>query len=303
MALWNLRPGVFPISNGVFIMRKWVDYYLAALADEDTSIRLIIADVGDFPLFREAHPTQFINAGVSESNAIGIAAGLSSEGLRVFVYGVSSFFLYRAYEQMKLSIAYWNQKVTFIGVGFGWKYYNIGIGHFCPDDIALVQSLPGVSIHVPYKLSQLEALLSAPAERPRYIRLTANIVEEGFVCTDGPGAEIITYGEMVKTAIEVQSALQKRGVDVGLFAVDEISDRFFDRIRNLGAGKLIVIEDQCKWGGMTPLLRDSGIEVGLCLNLPDLPDKVAVSRQGLYDMYGLSTASICERIITFLGHE
>ena len=103
-------------------MRKWVDKYLTEVANNNDNIKLIIADVGDFPLFSSLHPKKFINAGVSESNAIGLAAGLSSEGFQVSVYGVSSFFLYRAYEQLKFSVAYWKKNITFIGVGFHWNW-------------------------------------------------------------------------------------------------------------------------------------------------------------------------------------
>ena len=53
-------------------MRKWVDRYLSEVADANNKVKLIIADVGDFPEFAKRHPEQFINAGVSESNAVEI---------------------------------------------------------------------------------------------------------------------------------------------------------------------------------------------------------------------------------------
>lgn len=280
-------------------MRKWVDKYLADIASINKKIRLIIADVGDFPEFANKHKDKFINAGVSESNAIGLAAGLASEGYQVYVYGVSSFFLYRAFEQLKYSVAYWNKNVTFIGVGFGWKYYNIGIGHFCPDDILLTQTLPNFEIHTPYKLSQLKDILLNESLNPRYIRLTANIVDESYVdfFNDGYDFIIVTYGELVKNSIEVINYFQRNNKNIGLIALQTLDSNYIrERLFSCRKTSLIVIEDQYGQGGLLPILRELGAKVVLNFGLPILPDKVAMSREELVQMYGLDVKTLCDSI-------
>lgn len=288
-------------------MRKWVDKYLAEIASNNSNTRLIIADVGDFPKFADKHPDKFINAGVSESNAIGLAAGLASEGYHVYVYGVSSFFLYRAFEQLKYSIAYWRKNVSFIGVGFGWKYFNIGIGHFCPDDILLIQSLPNFEIHTPYKLSQLREVLSLETHYPRYIRLTANIVDEDYCDSNTFNNDylVITYGEMVTTAINVVSRLRNSNIQVGIISLQNLDYYYVkERLPSLTSTPVIVIEDQCNRGGLLPILKDIDVNVEHYFGLPLLPDKVADSRESLVQMYGLDVDTIVEILSSKLNrHE
>lgn len=279
-------------------MRKWVDKYLTEVANNNDNIKLIIADVGDFPLFSSLHPKKFINAGVSESNAIGLAAGLSSEGFQVFVYGVSSFFLYRAHEQLKFSVAYWKKNITFIGVGFGWKYYNIGIGHFCPDDILLVQTLPSMDIYTPYLLSQLKKVLNEQCINPRYLRLTANIVEED-ACVKFPNKEfvIVSYGEMVKSCLKVIKQINEIGFDIGFVALDNLKDDYVSlSLAPFKKSTVIVVEDQCKRGGIFPQLLEKDFYRVHRIGLPLLPDKVANTREELLEMYGLDDHSICKKI-------
>ena len=149
-------------------MRQSADEILTELAYEDTNIRLIIVDIGEFPLFEKNHADKFLNIGVAESNAPGIAAGLASEGMRVYIYGVSGFLLYRAFEQIKISIAYWKQPVTILGSGFGWKYSFIGRGHFTPDDIAIMRLMPNMEILTPCKEETLKSMLYKKTDNPRY---------------------------------------------------------------------------------------------------------------------------------------
>ena len=281
-------------------MRKWVDYYLSKRAKEDPKIRLLIADVGDFPLFTSQHPDKFLNVGVSESNAIGVAAGMASEGLHVYVYGVSSFFLYRAYEQLKYSISYWRMPVTFIGVGFGWKYYNIGLGHFCPDDIGLVQALPHFEIYTPYTLSQLKSELTYVPNNPRYIRITASIIDEELTFPRNDYEYIVlTYGEMTSVSIEVTKSLNEEGYDIGCVSFCRLDN--IPPLLGLLSDKCVVIEDQCSQGGLTYILNERGIIPFMKFNLPFFPNAVARTRKELLAKYGLDAISITNRILDRLS--
>lgn len=286
-------------------MRKWVDKYLAEIADINCKVKLIIADVGDFPEFSNRHPEKFINVGVSESNAVGVAAGLASTGYCVYIYGVSSFFLYRAYEQFKYSVSYWHKNVTFIGVGFGWKYFNIGIGHFCPDDILLVQSLPNFEIHTPYSLTQLKELLCLPSGHPRYIRLTANIVNDNAIYTISNSPFIIVcYGEMVSACLSIVKSLNNHGHNVGILAFSYLDkSKIEDTISNYVQSKFIVIEDQCELGGLYPILREFNVRIISHICLPLLPNLVSSSRKGLLKGYKLDEESITNKILYIIEHE
>lgn len=278
-------------------MRKWVDRYLSELANEDPSVRLLIADVGDFPVFISNHSDKFINVGVSESNCIGIAAGLAAAQLRVFVYGVSSFFLYRAFEQFKYAISYWEKPVTFIGIGFGWKYFNIGAGHFAPDDIALCRMLPSFKIRTPFTLSQLkEDIWTSSIKFPSYIRITASIVEDYPRLANFSGEHlIVSYGEMSKIAIAVWEELDSADYDITLLRdLDTIAiDALIDIARDKN---VIVIEDQSEVGSLSSVLCNKGLKPTIRFMLPQFPCGIANSRQGLLKYYGLDKNSILSQI-------
>ena len=288
-------------------MRKWVDRYLSEIAKKNTRIRLIIADVGDFPTFSQNHPDKFLNVGVSESNAIGVAAGLASEGFAVYVYGVSSFFLYRAYEQLKYSVAYWKQNVTFIGVGFGWKYYNIGIGHFCPDDILLVQSLPFFEIYTPYNLAQLLEALKSSYCGPKYLRLTANIIEApiSYEVMETKDNMLITYGEMVKTCLCVINKLYSIGLsNIGLLPLKALNESEVHASVDKNVNShFFVVEDQFQKGGLYPVLKDRNVSLRMHISLPVFPNKVADSRDDLLKAYSLDDESVFSRIKNELENE
>jgi transketolase len=285
-------------------MRKYVDIYLSELADVDSNVRLLIADVGDFPVFLENHSDKFINVGVSESNTIGIAAGLASEGYRVFVYGVSSFFIYRAYEQFKYSVSYWQQPVTFIGVGFGWKYYFIGAGHFCPDDILLMRGLPHMIIYTPYTLKGLKTIISNAGKSPAYLRITANIVERDIAPDYQKEILIMTYGEMTQVCLNVANSLKcDFGLNVGLIALESLpSDSLSAHLSELIGKSIVVVEDQCSHGGLSSILKEMGVDVHLHICLPLLSTKIAKSRAGLVHLYGLDQSSIVEQILNLVSH-
>lgn len=283
-------------------MRKWVDKYLCELAYTDANVRLLIADVGEFPRFKESHPDKFINVGVSESNCINVAAGMSSTGLRVFVYGVSSFFLYRAFEQFKYSISYWQQPVTFIGVGFGWKYHNIGNGHFTPDDIALCRIIPDMRILTPYCLSQLKKQLwEREYNAAKYIRITANIVDE-YYAFNSLGHEdstdvILSYGEMAHVAIAVANIILK----TQYIRIELLSDITEDNIKKIAyklrGRRVITIEDQCYHGSVACELLRNGVFPVKSFLLPTKPLGIADSRESLLKKYNLDVDSIVENFI------
>lgn len=284
-------------------MRKWVDRILTQLADNDERVRLLIADVGDFPEFSTQHPDKFYNIGVSESNTVGIAAGMASVGLRVYIYGVSSFFLYRAYEQFKYTLSYWKQPVTFIGVGFGWKYYFIGAGHFCPDDINLIQHLPNYLIRTPFTLDQLKKHLITPTLNPQYVRITSNIVEGRFANCLDKGYLLVSYGEMALSCIRVFNSIGLSS-DVGIFLFDDLSrNNVNDKLSALKGKRLIVIEDQCEMGGLYMQLLSNGLDVAMHLHLPIYPGYIAPSRSQLIEQYGLDELTIFNKIQYLLANE
>ena len=114
-------------------------------------IVLIVGDLGFNVVepFKKEFPNRFFNAGVSEQSMIGIAAGLSMSGFKVFVYSIANFPTFRCAEQIRNDIDFHNLPVTIVSVGSGLGYGNLGYTHHGLQDYSLIRSLPNTLICSP----------------------------------------------------------------------------------------------------------------------------------------------------------
>ena len=87
-------------------MRRKFGKLINKLANNDKKIVLIVGDIGYgiFDDFRKNHPNRFLNLGICEQSLIGVAAGMSLEGLKPWVYTITPFLIERPFEQVKLDI-------------------------------------------------------------------------------------------------------------------------------------------------------------------------------------------------------
>ena len=132
--------------------RKAFTETLLELAREDKSIFALATDSrGSVTLndFVAELPEQFVECGIAEQDAVGIAAGLSNLGLRPFVCGPASFYATRAAEQVKVDVAYSNANVKVIGVSGGVSYGALGGTHHAIQDIALYRAVPNMTVILP----------------------------------------------------------------------------------------------------------------------------------------------------------
>lgn len=116
-----------------------------------------------------------INCGVQEPNMVNVAAGLASQGKRVFVYGVAGFVLYKAYEQIKLNIKGWAEykgSIIFVNAGHNGCYSICGRGHLVDDDLELTTAL-GIPLIDPLDRQQFVRSISSGLRSPgvKFIRL------------------------------------------------------------------------------------------------------------------------------------
>ncbi|CAG2148853.1 transketolase family protein [Cupriavidus numazuensis] len=148
---------------------------LVTLATEHPHIALIVGDLGYSVIepFADRFPDRFINAGVSEQNMTGLAAGMASEGYHVFTYSIANFPTFRCAEQIRNDIAYHRLPVTVVAVGGGLAYGALGYSHHAVQDYALMRSMPNMLIAAPGDPLETQAcmryLIANPG--PSYLRL------------------------------------------------------------------------------------------------------------------------------------
>ncbi|MEH6607778.1 MAG: transketolase [Halioglobus sp.] len=148
---------------------------LLAAAHDNANIALVVGDLGYNVVepFAESFPDRFFNAGVAEQNMMGLAAGLASEGMHVFVYSIANFPIFRCAEQLRNDVDYHKLPVTVVSVGGGLAYGNLGYSHHAVQDYALMRVLPNMVIAAPGDPNEVRGcmryLLSNPG--PSYLRL------------------------------------------------------------------------------------------------------------------------------------
>lgn len=159
-------------------MRRTFIDILNNLAEKDSRIWLISIDIGFGVLepFAEKYPDNFLNVGISEQNAVGIATGLALKGKIPFVYTINSFLVFRAFEQIRM-LAHMGKEeplhAILVGTGLGEEYTNQGISHYSHGDKACLETLP-IKILTPINKQDLAIKLKEAYSNPGiyYIRLS-----------------------------------------------------------------------------------------------------------------------------------
>lgn len=160
-------------------MRKLFIDELIKEAKNNNKIFLLVGDLGYNVVepFQNLFPDRFLNVGVAEQNLAGIASGIASEGMHVFIYSIANFPTFRCAEFLRNDIDYHKLSVTVVAVGAGLSYGNLGYSHHAIQDYGLIRMMPNFVINAPgdnYELkSCLKYLFKNP--QPSYLRLDKNI--------------------------------------------------------------------------------------------------------------------------------
>ena len=147
-------------------------------ANRNEKLILLVGDIGFgvFENFQMQFPDRYINMGIAEQNMISVASGLAKEGYCPVVYTIIPFLTMRAFEQIRVDIGMHSRRVMLVGVGGGFSYDILGPTHHALEDIALMRSIPGMTIFTPGSPDQLSKC--APGIfggiGPTYLRLGKN---------------------------------------------------------------------------------------------------------------------------------
>ncbi|HHV19449.1 MAG TPA: transketolase family protein, partial [Thermoanaerobacterales bacterium] len=185
---------------------------MAEIGKTDDRIVVLTADLmrsnrtGDF---MKQHPERFFNTGIAEQNMMGIAAGLALEGKIPFVSTMATFATMRACEQVRTDICYANLPVRIVAT-HGGLTTGAGPTHYGQEDMAIMRSLPNMTVIAPGDPNQIGKVIEASIdwEGPMYIRI-------------GRGGEPVIYKEDYKYEIG-KSITIKDGKDVTLIATGAI---------------------------------------------------------------------------------
>jgi len=157
------------MANNIIACRKSFTDTLLELARQDKDIVAVTTDArGSVTLgdFAKELPAQFVECGIAEQDAVGISAGLSHSGKKVFVCGPACFYVARSLEQVKVDLAYSQNNVKILGVSGGVAYGALGATHHSLHDIAVLRTFPGMNIVLPCDARQTRKLVKLLVDYP-----------------------------------------------------------------------------------------------------------------------------------------
>jgi len=186
--------------------------------------------------FKKEFPDRFFNAGIAEQNLMGMAAGMSNIGLVPFASTFAVFATGRAFEIIRNSICYPKANVKIAATHAGITVGEDGGSHQSIEDIALMYSLPNMTVIVPadHREAMEATKAAAMMEGPVYLRFgrcnTEDIFDDSYKFEIGKGTEIkkgddaaiIATGMMVQKAIEAAKYLESEGIHVRVINISTI---------------------------------------------------------------------------------
>ncbi|WP_371496326.1 transketolase [Kitasatospora sp. NBC_00374] len=190
------------------------------LLDSDPRLAVVLADISaaGFVAAAERHPDRVVNVGIREQLLIGAAGGLALTGMRPIAHTFASFLIERPFEQVKLDLGHQGVGAVLVSASGSYDWPAGGRTHMAPGDVALLDTLPGWSVHVPGHPDEAETLLrhaAADGDSLQYVRLsvhgngTARPVRPGRFLTvrRGSGAVVLAVGPMLDAVLAATEGL------------------------------------------------------------------------------------------------
>jgi transketolase len=245
--------------------------YGEALLDLGTENKIVVltADLAESTktnLFAKKYPERFFQSGVAEANMIGMAAGLALSGKISFVSSFAAFIPNRALDQIRVSVCYNNANVKLASTHAGLTVGEDGATHQALEDIAIMRSLPNMTVVVPcdYEEAKKATIQTANLKGPVYLRLGRNNlpiitgertpfhIGKAEYFKKGEDVTIIACGIMVSKAMQAAEELLKENIHAEVINCHTIKPIDFEKIINSSkkTGCVVTAEEHQKFGGL-----------------------------------------------------
>lgn len=245
-------------------------------------------------MFKKAFPERFYNCGIAEQNMMSIAAGVAATGKKVVCSSFAMFASGRAFEQIRNSIAYPQLNVIIGATHGGISVGEDGATHQANEDIAIMRTIPGMTVINPADVVEAEKAVKAAFEHDgpvylRFGRLAVPVVfDENYKFEIGKGVElkegsdvtIIATGLMVKEALEAYELLKEEGINARIINMATIKPLDKDIVIKAAkeTGAIVTAEEHSVIGGL-----GSAVCEALSEECP-----VPVIKLGVNDVFGHS---------------
>ena len=296
--------------------------YGAALAELGEKYDFVVLDADlaaatKTGMFKKKFPERFFDCGIAEGNMVSVAAGIAATGKKVFATSFAMFAAGRSYEQIRNSIGYPHLNVNIVGTHASITVGEDGATHQCNEDLALMRTIPGMTVINPADATEAYAAVEAAINNndgPCYLRFGRFAVPDlsselagykfelgkGVTYREGKDVTIVATGYMVHLAVAAADILKAEGIDAGVINIHTIKPLDKDLIVKAAkaTGAIVTAEEHTIIGGLGAAVCETLAETcPVPVLRVGVEDKYGKSGQGpeLLEIYGLTAENIAAK--------
>ena len=270
---------------------------IVAIGKENSNILVVDVDIGKScktGAFRKELPDQYLNVGIAEQNAAGVASGLATCGKIPFVVTYAAFGSMRMCEMIRQEICYPHLNVKIACSHGGVTPANDGASHQSIEDMGILRTIPNMTVIMPADYWAARKLVRAAAEfdGPVYLRFTRDAIPviydenakfeigKANQLKDGKDVAIIANGDTVRLALEAAETLSAAGISARVLDMHTIKPLDVEAVQSCidTCGKIITVEDHNILNGLGSAVADVVAESG----------NAVLRRVGIQDQFGMS---------------
>ena len=288
---------------------------LMELAKDDKDIMVLACDSrgsASMANFAKEYPEQFVEIGIAEQNAVGVAAGLATCGKKPYVASPACFLSMRSVEQVKVDVAYSKTNVKLVGISGGVSYGALGMTHHSLQDIAVMRAIPDITVILPADRFETEKMIEALVNfnGPAYIRIGRNPVEDVYeneefefkigkanIMCKGNDITIIATGETVKPAIEASKLLANEGIGcrvINMHTIKPLDTEVIIKAAKETKG-IITVEEHSIFGGLGSAVSEVvSQEIPTKMKIVGIKDEAPITGNSkeVFNYYGLTASNL-----------
>jgi len=297
-------------------LRRAYGESLADYGAANTDVAVVVADVSSSvqtSYFAERFPERFFNVGITEQSMVDVAVGLALGGMIPFANTFAVLFL-RTFEQIRTCVAYARTNVKIVGGYSGLSDFKDGPTHHADTDIAIMRSLPNMTVVEVADAVETRKMVPAVAELdgPVYLRITRAdmpvLFEEGYeleigkgvILRDGDDVTLIGSGVMVYRCLEASEILAHEGIDarvVNMHTIKPLDTSLVEKAAK-ETRAIVTAEDHSIIGGLGGAVAEALSSTSPAplerIGIKDVFTETALTYDDLLDHYGMGVKDIIE---------
>lgn len=270
--------------------------------------------------FNKKFPERHFEFGIMEQGIMGIASGLATTGKIPVFAAIAPFVTARPYEMFRNDLGYMNQNVKVVGRCVGLTYDQLGSTHHSIDDVAIIRTIPGVTILNPGDPVTIKKAVHAMIKHtgPCYMKIGSPKmptiynddvdfkIGKGIVLNEGTDVALIGTGTVLSKTVAAAKLLEEAGISVRLIDMHTIKpiDRELVLSTAREIGKIVTVEEHYVAGGLGSVIAElCSEEHPVKMKMIGIGDFYAGNGpyEELLGKYGFQPEQIKETVIKFLN--